>query len=172
MAKRDLEQRRPWRRELVQQELERQELERLELEAAVDGTDGTNGTAGGSVAYECAAFLRGTLAEYWEEREMPVPVWAWTNLLAHGTEELIAESIGRPSRRRAARSWKLARSYLAYEVFDLVDDEFTLPLMQSTILVPLELSLSGRPEVNRWTLKQWVDTVDLAIRNQPLIVDL
>jgi len=32
-----------------------------------------------AVAAGCEAFLTGTLAEYWEGRGMPVPVWAWTN---------------------------------------------------------------------------------------------
>ena len=48
--------------------------------------------AGGSsvVAQECEAFLNGTLAEYWEDKGIVVPVWAWINLLAHGSAAQIA----------------------------------------------------------------------------------
>jgi hypothetical protein len=122
---------------------------------------------GGTIALECAAFLEGTLAEYWEEQGIVVPVWAWTNLLAHGSHARIAESMGRSSRsRRAAHTWRTARSYLAYEVFDLLDDEFTLADMQSKVLVPIELEMSARPDVSRWSPRQWVDAVDHAIRNE------
>ena len=124
--------------------------------------------AGGSiVATECEAFLNGTLAEYWDEKGVIVPVWAWTNLLAHGSEGLIGESVLRPSRpRRAGRSWRIARSYLAYQVLDLTDARFTLSDLQTSILIPLELEMAARSEVSRWTPRQWVDTVDSAIRNQ------
>ncbi len=33
-------------------------------------------TSGGTVALECEAFLNGTLAEYWDEKGVIVPVWA------------------------------------------------------------------------------------------------
>ncbi len=74
----------------------------------------------GVLVTECEAFLDGTLAEYWDERGADVPVWAWTNLLAHGSEALIGESVARPTRpRRAARSWRIARSYLAHQVLEV-----------------------------------------------------
>jgi len=119
------------------------------------------------LALECEAFLNGTLAEYWDERGVDVPVWAWTNLLAHGSEGQIGESVLRPNRpRRAARSWRIARSYLAYRVLDHADAECTLADMQASVLVPLELEMAARPETGHWTPRQWVDTVDNAIRNQ------
>lgn len=123
-------------------------------------------TGGATVALECEAFLNGTLAEYWDEKGAVVPVWAWMNLLAHGSVEQITETVARPSRpRRAVRNWRIARSYLATEVLDLADAEFTLRDMQSAILVPLELEMAARPEVGRWTPRQWLDVVDYAIRN-------
>ncbi len=123
---------------------------------------------GGSIlARECEAFLDGTLAEYWDERGVDVPVWAWTNLLAHGDESRIGESVLRPYRpRRAARSWRIARSYLAYRVLDHTDAEFTLADLQTSVLVPLELEMAARPETGSWSPRQWVDTVDNAIGNQ------
>jgi hypothetical protein len=125
------------------------------------------------VAQEAEAFLNGTLAEYWEDRGILVPVWAWINLLAHGSGAQIAHSISRPGRvRRPGRSWAIARAYLAYEVLDLVDPEFTLSDMQATVLVPLELEMAARPEIRRWSPRQWVDTVDFAIRNTHLTLEL
>ena len=124
-------------------------------------------TARDTVALECEAFLQGTLAEFWDERGIIVPVWAWTNLLAHGSESMIAESGARPPKpRRITHSWRLARSHLAYQVLDLTDTHGTLVDLQSAILIPLELQMADRPEVHRWTPRQWVDTVDHAIRNQ------
>ena len=125
------------------------------------------------VAQECEAFLNGTLAEYWEDKGVVVPVWAWINLLAHGSRAQIAHSVSRPGRvRRPGRSWAIARTYMAYEVLDLVDDEFTLADMQATVLVPLELEMAARSEVGRWSPRQWVDTVDFAIRNTHLTLEL
>jgi hypothetical protein len=122
---------------------------------------------GGTVAFECAAFLEGTLAEYWEDRGIVVPVWAWLNLLAHGSEAEIAESMLQTRQsRRTAHGWRAARSSLAYEVLDLLDDEFTLAEMQATILVPLELEMSSRADVSRWSPRQWVDELDHTIRNE------
>ena len=119
------------------------------------------------LATECGAFLDGTLAEYWDERGVVVPVWVWTNLLAHGSEELIAESVAGPSRpRRAARSWRIARSYLAYQMLDVTDARCPLSDLQRNVLVPLELDMAARPEVSRWGPARWVETVSRAIRNQ------
>lgn len=122
---------------------------------------------GGGLASECEAYVSGTLAEYWEERGTAVPVWTWTNLLAHGSESLIRDSLHRPPKpRRTGRSWRIARAYLSYQVLDLATADSTLEELQSTVLRPLELELAARPEVDRWTPRRWVDTVDEAIRSQ------
>jgi hypothetical protein len=121
----------------------------------------------GVLVTECEAFLDGTLAEYWDERGADVPVWAWTNLLAHGSATLIGESVARPTRpRRSARSWRIARSYLAHQMLELTDERHPLPALQVSVLVPLELEMAARTEVRHWTPRQWVDAVDSAIRNQ------
>ncbi len=122
---------------------------------------------GGVLASECEAFLNGTLAEFWEAHATAVPVWAWTNLLAHGVESQIRDSVYRPSKqRRTGRSWRIGRSYLAYRVLDISSGDSTLEDLQSTVLLPLELELAAHPEVERWTPRRWVDAVDEAIRNQ------
>jgi hypothetical protein len=122
------------------------------------------------LATECVAFLNGTLAEYWDEKGLVVPVWAWMNLLAHGSEALIGDSVWHPYRpRRASRSWRIARTYLAYQVMDVTEADFTLEDLQASLLVPLELELAARDDVSRWTPRQWADTVDRVIhQHSPL----
>ena len=123
-------------------------------------------TACGTIALECEAFLAGTLAEYWDDKGMEVPVWTFMNLLAHGDVRRIGESVLRPDwSRRASRSWRVARSYLAYEVLDLTDLEFTLADLQASVLIPLELEMAARADVADWTPRQWVDLVEDALRN-------
>jgi hypothetical protein len=119
------------------------------------------------LATECSAFLRGTLAEYWDDKGITVPVWAWTNLLAHGEEDDIAEAVVRPGcARRTAGHWSVARSYLALEILGLLDESLSLEDLQCEVLVPLELELSSRPEVCGWTPTQWLEAVDTALRNE------
>ena len=123
-------------------------------------------TAYGTIALECEAFLGGTLAEYWDDRGMAIPVWTYMNLLAHGDARRIGECVLRPDRPRgASRSWRVARSYLAYEVLDLTDLEFTLADLQASVLIPLELEMAARADVADWTPRQWVDLVEDALRN-------
>jgi hypothetical protein len=121
----------------------------------------------GLLANECSAFLNGTLAEYWDDKGLTVPVWAWTNLLAHGDEDRIADAVLRPRCTRArAREWATTRSYLALEILGLLDESLCLEELQCEVLVPLELELSTRPEVSRWTPGEWLDEVDAALRNE------
>jgi hypothetical protein len=128
--------------------------------------------SGAAVVAGCEAFLNGTLAEYWERQGFSVPVWVWTNLLAHGTADQIAESVSRPSRsRRTARSWRIARSYMANELLEVTNGRRQLEAMQSDVLIPLELEMATLPAVRRWTPRQWVDAVDWAIRSQPSRTD-
>jgi hypothetical protein len=89
--------------------------------------NGEEDTACGAIALESEAFLLGRLVEYRDEQGMEVPVWAWMNLLAHGTARQIGECVlRRDGSRRTGRSWRVARSYLALDVLDLTDSEFTL----------------------------------------------
>ena len=119
------------------------------------------------LANECSAFLNGTLAEYWDDKGLAVPVWAWTNLLAHGDEDRIADSVTRPRcARRMARNWSIARSYLALEILGLLDESLSLDELQCEVLIPLELDLSARSDVSRWTPTQWLEAVDAALRNE------
>jgi hypothetical protein len=117
---------------------------------------------------ECTAFLEGRLAEHWERHGFVVPVWAWTNLLAHGTREVIAETVARRERgRRFARQWRVARSYMANVLLEVADGPRQLVALQTEVLIPLELEMATLPAVSRWSPRQWVDAVDWAIRSQP-----
>ena len=124
-------------------------------------------TGCGTIALECEAFLNGTLVEYWDEKGLEVPVWAWMNVLAHGSARQIGACIAGPNRlRRAGRSWRIARAYLAFEILDLTDAEFPLVNLQSSVLIPLEAEMASRPEVTRWSPRQWADLVEVAITDE------
>ena len=128
---------------------------------------GEDHTRCGTIVLECEAFLDGTLAEYWDHKGVAVPPWAWLNLLAHGSEKQIRASIARPSRsRRASRSWRTARTYVAYALLTLIDAECTLADMQRSLLIPLELQMAELPEDVRWLPRQWVDMLDAALHGQ------
>lgn len=124
-------------------------------------------TTCGTIAVECEKFLGGTLAEYWDDMGMDVPVWAWMNLLSHGDARQIGQCIFRPNPPGpSSRDWRIARAYLAYEVLDLTDLEFTLAELQWRVLIPLELEMSAQPEADDWTPRQWVDQVEHAMGHQ------
>jgi hypothetical protein len=126
----------------------------------------------GTIALESEAFLLGSLVEYWDDKGMEVPVWAWMNRLAHGTVRQIGECVTRSDKpRRAGRSWRVARSYLAFELLDLTDLECTLGELQSSVLIPLELEMAARPDVAGWTPRQWVDLVEDALRHNLWALD-
>lgn len=113
---------------------------------------------------DCEAFLLGRYAEHVPERGAAVPVWAWTNLLAHGTEpdlRATAAALGAPG----TDAWHAARARLAAEVLALTDPARPLPDLQSAVLVPLELSLAGRDAVERWDRRTWLATVREALRS-------
>ena len=114
------------------------------------------------------AFLAGSLAEYWDDKGIEIPVWASMNLLAHRTARQIGECLGGANPPgRADRSWRVARSYLAFEVLDLTDQEFTLAELQSPVLIPLDPARTpdgGPPRRAGWTPRRWVHLVEDARR--------
>ena len=113
--------------------------------------NGEQDTAYGTIALESEAFLLGNLVEYRDDKGIKVPVWAWMNRLAHGSALQIGECVIRSDKpRRIGRSWRVARSYLAFEVLDLTDLQFTLAELQSSVLIPLELEMAARPDVAGW----------------------
>jgi hypothetical protein len=122
---------------------------------------------------ECEAFLEGTLAEHLDERGIVVPVWAWTNLLAHGGPEQITDCVCSPDHlRRSDRDWSVARALVAFEIFDLMEAGYLLEDLQQDVLIPLELEMASRPEVSRWAPRQWLDSVETAIRSEQVTFGL
>lgn len=103
---------------------------------------------------ECEAYLAGRLVEHLLAAELPVPRWAWTNLLAHGSRAQLADPKihRRDWEGRELAAWSRARAYLAGEVLDLAGTAEQLRSLQTALLVPLELQLarkrSTRPQLD------------------------
>lgn len=117
--------------------------------------------AAAEVVPDIDAFMKGHLAEAIEWRGQQVPVWAWTNLLAHaGAGELEADSDAGSDR---ADVWRQARSYLAGEVLRLTGPG-DLHQLQQAVLVPLELRLAACPGTASWKPAQWAREVLSALR--------
>lgn len=113
---------------------------------------------------DCEAFLLGRYAEHVSDRGVPVPVWAWTNLLAHGSESDLraaGASLGAPR----SDAWHAARARLADEVLAATGPDRPLAELQAAALAPLELSLAGRDAVERWDRRTWLATVRAALRS-------
>jgi hypothetical protein len=114
---------------------------------------------------DCEAFLVGRLAEQLEARAADVPVWVWTNFLAHGTEQDLCteRSAQRGRAGTSADAWHEARSYLATQVLDLAAIYGPLAEVQQTVLVPLEAELASRADVAGWGSRQLVGSVEAAL---------
>lgn len=105
---------------------------------------------------ECEAFLAGRLAD---QIDTEVPVWSWTNLLAHGSEgDLAKETTG-----DSGDDWRRARAYLALSLLKLASTNGPLKEIQQRVMVPLELELAARPEVAAWEPRAWASTVEHAL---------
>ncbi|HET9443366.1 MAG TPA: hypothetical protein VFO65_08575 [Acidimicrobiales bacterium] len=121
---------------------------------------------------ETERFLAGRYADDLTAVGLPVPVWAWTNLLAHGTLDELREIAPRGDRVGVVPDeWPRARSFLASEILGLVDGGVRLDRLQRMVLVPLELELSSQAMVAWWRPGRWIATVLAALpggsRRQP-----
>ena len=107
----------------------------------------------------CEAFLAGKYVEDLLRRDRSIPVWAWTNLLAHGSWGDLRRAV-RSSRRDAAGSvWMAARADACRELLRLADDAETLRRLQQEVLVPLELALAAEANITWWTPQDWTAVV-------------
>jgi hypothetical protein len=116
---------------------------------------------------DCEAFLGGRLVETLEVRKVPVPTWAWMNLLAHGSmEELRLASLEERTRRGDDYwEWRKSRSYLATLILASARPFGPLlALHQEAALIPLELMLAARPEPCACTPTDWVARVEAVLR--------
>lgn len=105
--------------------------------------------AGELLATETEAYLSGRLVEYYLERGIEVPAWAWLNAVAHRDDAQLAAMVlaGRPERVPAELGrWYDARLTLAVVVLDIArySREDVIELQQDA-LIPLEIELAGAP---------------------------
>jgi hypothetical protein len=108
---------------------------------------------------ETEAFLSGRYAEQLEDRALPVPVWAWTNRLAHGNDDDLAGTATERRGRSPSGRWRSARAFLAREVLGAVGPDRSLVDIQREVLAPLELELARGRDVGSWTPQLWVAKV-------------
>lgn len=119
------------------------------------------------LAAECDALLCGCYPDYLRSHGRPVPVWAWTNPLAHASQEALLAMVATRSRALGRTDcWLHACRYVAGELLDLAERNGPLTELQATVLVPLELDLIARPGVASWTPGRWVETVTAALPSQ------
>lgn len=120
----------------------------------------------GDVVSDCEAFLLGGYAEFLEARSEPVPVWAWTNVLAHGRrEDLERAAAGARVGWSWTRRWRVARTVAAGELLDRVASGASLADMQREVLVPLELELVSCREDWACMPERWLEVVRSALHS-------
>lgn len=110
---------------------------------------------------DCEAFLLGSYEKHLESQSLPVPVWAWLNVLAHGSADEIRAAADES--RVTTGGWRAARAYLAAELLVAETRGQSLASLQRDVLVPLELQLAARPDVRSWAPPQWVAAVRSSI---------
>lgn len=114
---------------------------------------------------ETEAFLAGTYVELCEQHEAPTPVWAWINLLAHGTVDQLRGAVALGS---GTGRWRHARGFLAGELVDLADSSHRgLVEFQRDVLQPLELYVISWPEAYRWQPSELVETMLRSLHGNP-----
>ncbi len=113
---------------------------------------------------DCEAFLSGRLAEVIEARAEEIPVWTWTNLLAHGRRrDLYLDHAAHNYLAETGDEWHRTRAVLAGSVLDLAERGGSLEEVQERVLVPLELELAERSEVERWGPDRLMASVERAL---------
>ncbi len=118
----------------------------------------------GELVQAVEAVLEGRYAEFLQRRGSRVPPWAWTNLLAHGTEADLQRATHRRIRPYWDMSvWRRAQSYLAGEVLDAARYAGSLAALQHEILVPLECDLVGWIPSRYTSAGQWAARVLAAL---------
>jgi hypothetical protein len=119
---------------------------------------------GRQLVAECEAFLTGRYAEHLVETGGSIPAWAWTNLLAHGTEEQLRACPARIGTDAFhSEPWCLARRYLAGEVLDLAHRNGPLGKVQAKGLLPLESRLASETSASCSRPGDWVTAVLAAL---------
>jgi hypothetical protein len=110
---------------------------------------------------DCEAFLAGQFLARAEPRSLAVPVWVWSNVLAHGSPDDIRETAAEGS--TAPSGWRAARAYLAAELLELQARGRSLEQLQHDVLVPMELHFAARADARTWTPQRWAAAVRTSI---------
>jgi hypothetical protein len=108
-----------------------------------------------------SAFLSGGYAEHLAGSGNPVPVWAWTNLLAHADAPTLAAEAD--AARACSDPWRRTRGLLAGELLAELTSSCSLEEVQSAVLRPLELRLAERQVAGRWSHRTWAEAVRQAL---------
>jgi len=119
---------------------------------------------------ECGAFLSGHSAQWLADANRPVPVWAWVNALAHGSDDdITALAAGEPpSAHDPSAVWEQALAFLAQELTSQATRRgCSLADLQRSTLVPLELELAGRQASGAGAPAQLVASVLSALARHP-----
>ena len=116
---------------------------------------------------DCEAFLSGRLRQRYTDRGKSVPVSAWMNLLAHGSEQDLRKGqLGQTDPTFVSGDcWVSASAYLATEVLDVAHRYGSLEEVQKATLVPLETELTSNREAQRWGVRTWVGAVRHALED-------
>jgi hypothetical protein len=120
---------------------------------------------------ECEAFFSGQYAQYLDNENRPIPVWAWLNVLAHGSEDdITALAAGEPPRRTFPETavWHQALAFLAQELMSQAARRGRpVADLQCSTLVPLELELAGRRAPSSVEPAMFVSSVLSALAQHP-----
>ena len=112
---------------------------------------------------EAEAFLCGHYARYLLDAKRPVPMWAWLNVLAHGSgDDILAFATNGPRRRSLWNTnvWEQAVAFLGHEIMSQTTLRgCTLSELQRSTLVPLEFDLAGRDSQTDLSPAEFVRTV-------------
>jgi len=115
--------------------------------------------------------LSGHSAQWMADANRPVPVWAWVNALAHGSDDdITALASGDPpsAHDQSASVWQQALAFLAQELTSQATRPgCSLADIQRSTLVPLELELAGRQASGAGEPAQLVARVLSALARHP-----
>jgi hypothetical protein len=122
---------------------------------------------------ETEAFLEGRIVEHLAAAGRTVPAWAVLNKLAHASPEQLAdlaERNGRPGNapQPGEPAWRAAQRSLASRLLASGTPPDQITRIQQTVLVPLELWLIQRSQVETVTLRQAVGAACDALNDADL----
>lgn len=127
--------------------------------------------AGDLLVEEAEAYLSGRLAEYYMDRGVEVPAWAWLNAVAHRSDAQLAAMVlaGRPDQVSLELGrWYDARLTLAVVVLDIARySREDITELQHDALIPLEIELAGERLAPQALVEKAVDALHRGVFGTP-----